>query len=189
MKDYYAILRIQQGRLRAAMQDAGVKNAAELSRRTGIDQASIGRLLNFRGSPRCKTGEWKPTTLRICKALEVQPDELFPEHLDHEIPTNCIEAFVEHAQLCGQSQLQLNPAEECELTDMAETLNTVLDTLSERERRVLKARFMEGKTLDGIAEEFGVSREAIRQNERRALHHVRHPERLRKLEGLVPGCG
>jgi lambda repressor-like predicted transcriptional regulator len=101
MKDYYATLRIQQGRLKAAMQELGIETVAGLSRRSGVSQASIGNLMNFRESPRTKSGEWRVVTLAICKALGSEPSELFPEHLDHEITTNRIASFVEHAQISG----------------------------------------------------------------------------------------
>ena len=150
-KDYYAILRIQQGRLRAAMQELGIKTAAELSRRSGVSQSYIGDMLNFRVSPRFRNGEWRKSTLKICKALCYEPSELFPDHLDREIATNKIEAFVEQAQLSGRAHLQLGTGEymmrHCDKAEAEEIIDEALGTLTERERNVLKARFWEKKTF------------------------------------------
>ena len=181
MKDYYATLRIQQGRLKAAMVELGIETAAALSKRSGVSQETVGRLLNFRESPRTKTGKWKSVTLAICKTLGSEPDDLFPEHLDHEIPTNRIAAFVEHAQLTGGATLQLGPADELQREEMEQTLDEVLGTLTERERAVLKARFWEGKTQSATGREFGVGGERVHKIEAKALRKLRYPTRLSRL--------
>jgi RNA polymerase sigma factor (sigma-70 family) len=184
MKDYYATLRIQQGRLKAAMRDLGIETVSELSRRSGVCNTIIGSLLNFRISPRAKNGEWRESTLLICKALGSEPSDLFPDHLDHEIQTNRISAFVEHAQLSGGDNLQLLPGDELQRAEMEQTVDEVLGGLKERERRVLKARFWEGKTLDDVGREFGNTGTTIRMIEARALNRLRHPERLAKLASV-----
>jgi len=184
MNDYYATLKIQHGRLKAAMQSLGIGTVAELSRLSGVSQGRIGRILNFRLSPRAKSGEWRETTLAICKALGSEPDDLFPDHLDHEIPTNTIASFVERAQLSGHTARQLGPYEEYEKAEMEQTLDEVLGTLTDRERSILKERFWEGKTLEetGLAHNIGGQR--AKQIEAKALRKLRHPTRLQKLEGV-----
>jgi len=183
-KDYYATLRIQQGRLKSAMQEFGVETVAELSRLTGATQSSIGRLLNFRESPRTRRGEWRSVTLQICKVLGYDPSELFPEHLDHEIPTNRIASFVERSQLSGRETMQLGPADECQQSEMRQTIDEVLGTLKERERSILKALFWEEKRVEEIADEQGVCRQMIRIVAERALRNLRHPTRIDKLNGI-----
>jgi RNA polymerase sigma factor (sigma-70 family) len=183
MNDYYATLRIQQGRLKAAIIHSGIKTATELGIRAGVSQGSVGDLLNFRKSPRNnKTGEWRPYVLKICKVLQYHPSELFPEHLEHEIPTNAISAFVEHAQLSGKTVLQLGPDRECERAETSRVLDEVMGSLSERERHVLKSRFWGDKTFDEIGCESRVTGETIRHIEARALRKLRHPSRLEILE-------
>jgi hypothetical protein len=65
----------------------------------------------------------------------------------------------------------------------------VLDTLNPREREVLEQRFglVDGysRTLEEVAKQFGVTRERIRQIEAKALRKVRHPTRIRQLEGFI----
>jgi len=184
VSDYYATLRIQQGRLKAAMQERGIKTAAELSRISGVSQGSIGRLLNFKISSRCKHGEWRDITLAICKTLGSEPGDIFPEQLEHEIPTNRISSFVESAQLSGASFRQLGPSEECERAEASQIIDEVLDTLTVRECMMLKSRVYNKMTLEDIATEAGLSRERIRQIEAKAFRKMRHPARLAKLDGL-----
>lgn len=185
MKDYYATLKIQQGRLKAAMRELGIVSVAELSRRCGVSQRQLGDFLNFRLSPRRARGRWRDAVLRICKVLGAEPSDIFPDHLDHELPTNRIAAFVEHGQLAATSARQLGPADECEAFDRSRVLSEVLGTLSEREQRILKARFWDGDTLSDVGRAEGVSSEAIRRCQTMAFSKLRHPERLRRLSGFV----
>jgi len=65
----------------------------------------------------------------------------------------------------------------------------VLNTLSDRERRVLELRFglIDGRsrTLEEVGRDFGVTRERIRQIEAKALRKLRHPSRARKLRDFL----
>lgn len=59
----------------------------------------------------------------------------------------------------------------------------VLATLTEREAGVLAMRYQDKMTLEKIAQFYGVSRERIRQIEAKALRKLRHPARLRTIQG------
>lgn len=62
------------------------------------------------------------------------------------------------------------------------------DCLDQRERQIIEARFglFDGvkKTLQRIGDELGVSRERVRQIEKRALRKLTHPSRIKCLTGL-----
>ena len=68
----------------------------------------------------------------------------------------------------------------------AKAINTVLETLSEREKNVVIARFglngTRAKTLDELAKEYKLTKERIRQIEQTALHKLRNPMRLETLK-------
>ncbi|MBM2825716.1 MAG: rpoD [Dehalococcoidales bacterium] len=84
-----------------------------------------------------------------------------------------------------QDKNALAPEEEAARSMFREQLAEVLSSLTLRERRIIELRFGlvdgRGRTLDEIGEEFGVTRERIRQIERQALNKLRHPSRSRKL--------
>jgi len=86
-------------------------------------------------------------------------------------------------------EFSLLPAEEVEQTMLKEQLNSVLDTLTPREARVLRLRFglEDGipRTLEEVGHEFNVTRERIRQIEAKALRRLRHPNRSKKLRDFV----
>ena len=67
---------------------------------------------------------------------------------------------------------------------MAQIYN-LLNTLTERERKVIKYRFYETSTLAEIGKRFGLSRDRIRQIEGEALRKLRKPARSRKLVGFL----
>ena len=81
------------------------------------------------------------------------------------------------------------PADEATHTLLREQLEMVMDTLSEREQKVLALRFglEDGKphTLEEVGKEFQVTRERIRQIEAKALRKLRHPTRSRKLRDFL----
>ena len=83
----------------------------------------------------------------------------------------------------------LAPAEAASQELLREQVDSVLDTLSERERDVLKLRFglIDGRnrTLEEVGKEFNVTRERIRQIEAKALRKLRHPTRSRKLKDYL----
>ncbi|MBB5353585.1 RNA polymerase primary sigma factor [Haloferula luteola] len=82
-----------------------------------------------------------------------------------------------------------NPMEEAGFAMLKEKIKDVLDTLTEREREVLEQRFglKDGysRTLEEVGRQFQVTRERIRQIEAKALRKMRHPTRIRKLEGFI----
>ena len=81
------------------------------------------------------------------------------------------------------------PAEAASHTLLKEQLNEVLNTLTDREAKVLKLRFglEDGKarTLEEVGQRFDVTRERIRQIEAKALRKLRHPSRSKKVKDFL----
>jgi len=81
------------------------------------------------------------------------------------------------------------PVEAAAFTLLKEQLMNVLETLTEREKRVLILRFGLGdgkaRTLEEVGREFNVTRERIRQIEAKALRKLRHPGRSKKLKDYL----
>ena len=80
-----------------------------------------------------------------------------------------------------------DPADAASMLLLKEQISEVLTTLAPREAEVLRLRFglVDGRsrTLEEVGQNFGVTRERIRQIEAKALRKLRHPVRLRKLQG------
>jgi RNA polymerase primary sigma factor len=82
-----------------------------------------------------------------------------------------------------------SPLEEATSRIMREQIESVLDSLDGRERRVVRLRFGlddgHPRTLEEVGREFGLTRERVRQIESVALRKLRHPSRSRKLREYV----
>jgi RNA polymerase primary sigma factor len=82
-----------------------------------------------------------------------------------------------------------NPSEMTAFSLLREKIGDVLETLTDREQEVLTLRFglADGypRTLEEVGRQFSVTRERIRQIEAKALRKMRHPTRIRKLEGFI----
>ena len=81
------------------------------------------------------------------------------------------------------------PVEAATYTLLHEQLMEVLETLTEREQKVLRLRFGlddgRPRTLEEVGKEFNVTRERIRQIEAKALRKLRHPSRSKKLKDYL----
>ncbi|MFA5689550.1 MAG: RNA polymerase sigma factor RpoD [Kiritimatiellales bacterium] len=148
--------------------------------------------------------------LRIQKTLlqefgrEATPEELADEM---ELPVERVRAILKIAQQPISLQAPIgdsddtsfgdfiedksaeNPSEMTAFSLLREKIGDVLETLTEREQEVLTLRFglADGypRTLEEVGRRFNVTRERIRQIEAKALRKMRHPTRIRKLEGFI----
>jgi RNA polymerase primary sigma factor len=82
-----------------------------------------------------------------------------------------------------------SPLESVSDSDLEEQMQKALETLSDREQAILKLRFGIGtespRTLEEVGQEFGVTRERIRQIEAKALAKLRNPTRNQRLRGFL----
>ena len=82
-----------------------------------------------------------------------------------------------------------SPDQEVAHSILTDQITEILDTLSEKERKILEMRhgLLDGTyhTLEEVGKEFGVTRERIRQIEAKALRKLRHPTRSQKLRDFL----
>jgi RNA polymerase primary sigma factor len=85
------------------------------------------------------------------------------------------------------------PFDAASLAMMQDQIDSVLRTLSVRERKIVELRFglSDGapRTLEEVGVEFGVTRERIRQIEAKTLSKIRHPSRVQRLRGYLEDQG
>lgn len=83
----------------------------------------------------------------------------------------------------------LGPVDAASRKLLREEMGDILESLSEREKEVLELRFGlidgQSRTLEEVGQQFGVTRERIRQIEAKALRKLRHPLRSRKLRDFL----
>jgi RNA polymerase primary sigma factor len=128
---------------------------------------------------------------------------------DMELPVDRVQAIMKMAQQPISLQSPVGDGEDTSFGDfiedksaenpydmtayslLREKIIDVLDSLTDRERKVLSLRFglLDGysRTLEEVGKQFKVTRERIRQIEAKALRKMRHPTRLRQLHGFFEG--
>ena len=83
----------------------------------------------------------------------------------------------------------LSPADSAAFSMLRAELATALESLTDRERQVVKLRFGledgRARTLEEVGKEFNVTRERIRQIEAKALRKLRHPSRSKRLKDFL----
>nr|WP_027091902.1 RNA polymerase sigma factor RpoD [Cohnella thermotolerans] len=135
----------------------------------------------------------EPTPEEIGQAMELEPDKvreilkISQEPVSLEMPIgdendSKLGEFIEDQDAPA-------PSEAAAFELLKEQLAEVLDTLTEREENVLRLRFGlddgRTRTLEEVGQEFGVTRERIRQIEAKALRKLRHPSRSKRLKDFL----
>ncbi|MBN1353311.1 MAG: RNA polymerase sigma factor RpoD [Candidatus Omnitrophica bacterium] len=148
--------------------------------------------------------------IRVSRAMVQETGrEPMPEELSHEmkIPLEKVRSILKIAQEPISLQTPIgdegdthfgdfiedkravSPANATAYTMLREQMGDVLDTLTEREKKVLRLRFGIGdgypRTLEEVGSIFNVTRERVRQIEAKALKKLRHPTRARKLKNFL----
>jgi len=134
-----------------------------------------------------------PTAEEIAAEMELSPErvreiqKLSQEPVSLETPIG--EEEDSHLGDFIEDRGALAPADAASHQLLKEQVEDVLDSLSQRERKVLQLRFGledgRSRTLEEVGREFKVTRERIRQIEAKALRKLRHPTRSRKLKDYL----
>jgi len=135
----------------------------------------------------------EPTPEEIGLAMELSPDKVEDILKTSQDPLSLATPIGEEGDtLLGDFIEDKNtpgPVDAALFQSLREEVTDVLDSLTERESRVLHLRFglADGRnwTLEEAGQEFGVTRERIRQIEAKAIRKLRHPERSRKLRDFL----
>ena len=135
----------------------------------------------------------EPTSEEISQGMEIPPEKvreiikISQEPVSLETPIG--EEEDSHLGDFIEDRSALAPADAASHQLLKEQVERVLDTLNDRERRVLQLRFGledgRSRTLEEVGREFAVTRERIRQIEAKALRKLRHPSRSKKLKDFL----
>jgi len=134
-----------------------------------------------------------PTPEEIAEEMDIPPErvreimKIAQEPVSLETPIG--EEEDSHLGDFIEDEDALAPAEAASFILLREQLEEVLETLTPRERDVLRLRFGlvdgRGRTLEEVGRKFNVTRERIRQIEAKALRKLRHPTRSKKLKDYL----
>lgn len=184
---------------------AGLKrkewSQSDLARALGLDPTTVGRWVMMTGhpiweeianqhSPRAKTLSEEQRQL-LEQLAGVPIEEIWPpevrtkQFLEGQRMFETV-AKVDIRRLAGArgvKQLE-SPAQIIESHEAKEAIEALMKTLPEREQKVLERR-VDGETLGQIAKDFCVTKETIRNIEKKALNRLRHPANRDRLNELT----
>lgn len=122
------------------------------------------------------------TKQKVEEALEISRDPVSMDSPIGEEEDSSLGDFIEDENV-------MSPSESADYQMLKKELMSALDTLTERERKVIELRFGlidgQARTLEEVGREFKVTRERIRQIEAKALRKLKHPSRSRKLKDFL----
>ncbi len=135
----------------------------------------------------------EPTVEEIAERMNISPDEVRKIKQNSKKPISLetpvgeeddsnLGQFIENKEV-------VDPSVATSHSLLEEEINEVLDTLTEREKKILELRFGlkddRTRTLEEVGKVFNVTRERIRQIEAKALRRLRHPSRSNKLKDYL----
>lgn len=136
----------------------------------------------------------EPSPEEIAKEMEIEPSKV-REIMKISQKTTSLETPIgdEEDSYLGDfiaDETQPSPYDATSIKMLKENVDEVLESLSDREAKVLKMRFglddsRRSMTLEEVGREFGVTRERIRQIEAKALRKLKHPSQRKKLQDYL----
>ena len=175
MEDYKIQLKVQNGHLFRMMESRGLKNIAELSKATGIGNGELGKIANLKkGVYNKQTGKLTSSCEKLCDFFFCDITDIVPEqHIINPLINSVTEKYVTKYELAALEIDSTNPSLMID-KDLI-SVESILDKspLSERQQRVIKGRFEDGKTYSQIGTELDITSTRVSQIEDSALRIMR----------------
>lgn len=160
------------------------KTLREFCELEGVQYNTVCAYVNLSQSPYGlgihRQGQMSHHALRLCEILSQDPIELFPPELYGKGQKHKW-VIKKNINMLTMEEASRPMIEHCPEVEVASPINYVLDTLSEKEKTVIKLRFgFDGgvpKSLEETGRVVRVTRERVRQIEAKAIRKLRHPSR------------
>ena len=189
MKDYRITLKVRNNRILRAVEEAGGKFGGKWCEANGVDYHKAVQLVAMTASPINEDGHLIKAAVQLCDALNKTPDDLWSKEQIYPLEKNFSELEMNHEQvvslLSNEQRVGELDTSQIENKEAARLIGNALATLTRQEEKVINLRFYKDMTLDECASSLDVTRERIRQIEKKALRKLRHPQRVGMLVDLL----
>lgn len=189
MKDYRITLKVRNNRILRAVEETGNKFGGKWCRANGVDYSKAVQLVAMTASPINDEGHLIQAAVQLCDALNKTPDDLWSREQIYPLEKNFSELEMNHEQvvslLSNEQRVGELDTSQIENKEAARLIGNALATLTRQEEKVINLRFYKDMTLDECASSLDVTRERIRQIEKKALRKLRHPQRVGMLVDLL----
>lgn len=182
MNDYRVAIKVRNNRILKAIEAVGGTPGQTWCEANGLSYTGVNNLINMTSSPATARGDLTPTAIKLCEVLDKLPEDLWSDDQIRPLEKNFTSLEMSREQVMSL----MAPDDTGYLTDfeglidrkrLGVALERAIDTLDGRRQRVIRARYLEGKSLAQVAEEFDISRAYVQQLEARALRQLRHPSK------------
>ena len=176
MNEYSVKVSVRNNLILQRMRQLGIPSQTELGNISGLGQRVVNHFINMKRKPvDTWSGEWTDNAFTLSAALQVEPEDLWTD----KQRGMALERNWREISMSEDAVMQLATGQGTEQIVQgvldAEAVGRAIQTLDEREQKVITGRFFEDKTLDDLADTLKISRERIRQIEARALRKLKQP--------------
>lgn len=194
MGDYAVTIKISNGRLRTAMNNAGFKSVYQLCKHAQLSPTEVGKLINMKSAPLNRSGQWRDVVVKLADALGVMPDDLFnASQRTMAIQKNHVTKFISEHEVHRLAVAEMNAGrleflqdnaaiEELQEEAMSGLCEGMMEeVLTPREAKILRLHTMEGMPYSEVGKQFDISLERVRQIELKALRKLRQHKAVQEL--------
>ena len=181
MDEYRIKVTVRNNLLFTAIENAGYKSSAQFCRANSLSEQSVSAMVAMRMPPINKNGEFCELATQLMEILGAAPTDLWSQaQLTLRLKKNGGEKVVSEDAipwLLEQNNTMMtlpSPEDEHIKTETSSVINDILNSLPPRAAKVLRLRFEHDLTLDEVADSFDVSKERIRQIEKKALLRLKN---------------
>jgi len=185
MKAFRLKVSIRNNLILTAMEEQGYKSIAELSRAAGECAHYFAPLVAMKEAPISKGGSFTTPAKALMEVLGAAPSDLWTEQqLRLALKQNTAERAVdEHlVQHLLESQTQVttlaSPEDACLVSETAALVDSMLDTLTPRNKQIMQLRFYDDAHFSQVSDVFDLTFQRAQQLTERNLEKLRGPYRL-----------
>ena len=188
-------IRFKNATFMNALERSKYNSIAELSRVSGISVHTLYYVASLNHTKISIENQTKLAEMLNCNAYDlfeqyeevIKQSKEYPKKLTKDIPIDTMLSLSSNKMLQLESDYDTNDIDNEE--SLKEDMSGILNTLKDRERDVIKLHFGIGveypMSLNEIGEEFGLSRERVRQIKEKAIRRLRHRARANVLKKYV----